>query len=95
MNSWQVLTRNSKLSDSDLERSIQKRQIDTLSQFIDSFMERLELIGNRTSPICGSDDGAKFNKSSRFIPQNTILSTTICNVDESGNFQKPLKITSL
>lgn len=43
-------------SDIDLEFSIHKNKIDTLSQTIDSIMERLELVENGDRPIYESGD---------------------------------------
>lgn len=62
-------------SDIDLELSIQKTQIDTLSQSIDSIMGRLELLENGARPIYESGERRSTNPLDD--PNVTIIATNI------------------
>lgn len=59
--------------DIDLELSIQKTQIDTLSQSIDSIMGRLELLKNGVRPI--HESGERRSTNPLDDPNVTIIAT--------------------
>ena len=59
--------------DIDLELSIQKTQIDTLSQSIDSIMGRLELLKNGVRPI--HESGERRSTNPFDDPNVTIIAT--------------------